>query len=537
MNAHASAADDSGATEATPVDVDGVAAGAEAADGAESVSFADLGLPAALLESLTGLGVTRPFPVQAAALPAGLAGHDVLGRARTGSGKTLAFGLPLLARTAARRAAAAKRPHALVLVPTRELAQQVADALAPHARALGVRVATVVGGLSIGQQAKELRAGAEVVIATPGRLADLVDRRDCALDAVRITVLDEADRMCDMGFGPQVTRLLDQVRPDGQRMLFSATLDGEVDGLVQRYLVDSVLAAVDGADDVPVDGAEAVEHHLLQVQTTEKYVVAAQIAAREGRVLMFLASKAGVDRFTRELRAAGVKAAALHSGKSQPLRTHTLEQFRTGAVNVLVATDVAARGLHVEALELVVNVDAPTDPKDYVHRGGRTARAGAGGSVVTLVTPGQRRDLNRMLTAAGIRAVVTPVRPGEPELARITGARSLPEAGDAAAPAAGPAKGLGGDGTPGAAGGSGRPAGRGRGAEPARGAGSGAGPGSGSGSAPGAGGRDAESDRARKVPFRGMGSGGGRSGGQSRKSAEARQLADARKAARVRKGR
>ncbi|EDY66637.2 ATP-dependent RNA helicase [Streptomyces pristinaespiralis ATCC 25486] len=372
---------------------------------------------------MTGSGVTEPFPIQAATLPDALAGRDVLGRARTGSGKTLAFGLALLTRTAGRRAEP-KQPLGLVLVPTRELAQQVSDVLDPYALALGLRLATVVGGLSIGRQATLLRAGADVVVATPGRLTDLVARRDCRLDQVRITVLDEADQMCDMGFLPQVSELLDQVRPGGQRMLFSATLDRNVDHLVGRYLHDPVLATVDRA----AGAVATMEHHVLNIHPADKYATATEIAARDGRVLMFLDTKHAVDQFTRHLRGSGIRAAALHSGKSQPQRTHTLAQFKSGEVTVLVATNVAARGIHVDALDLVVNVDPPADPKDYLHRGGRTARAGESGRVVTLVTPGQRRDVNRMMSDAGIRPVVTQVRSGEEKLAGITGAKRPPVA-------------------------------------------------------------------------------------------------------------
>jgi len=335
-----------------------------------AASFEALGLPPELLTTMTGLGVTEPFPIQTATLPNALAGRDVLGRARTGSGKTLAFGLPLLMRTAGLRAES-KRPLALVLVPTRELAQQVSDALAPYARTLNVRLATVVGGLSINRQSALLRAGAEVVIATPGRLADLVSRRDCHLNQVRITVLDEADQMCDLGFLPQVTEILDQVRLDGQRLLFSATLDRDVDQLVRNHLHDPVLASVDrGADAVTT-----LEHHVLNIHAPDKYATATEIAARDGRVLMFLDTKAGVDQFTRHLRASGVRAGALHSGKSQPQRTHTLAQFKDGEITVLVATNVAARGIHIDALDLVVNVDPPADAKDYLHRGGQIGRA------------------------------------------------------------------------------------------------------------------------------------------------------------------
>ncbi|MEV5343087.1 DEAD/DEAH box helicase [Streptomyces sp. NPDC052676] len=381
--------------------------------------FADLDMPGELLAALRSEGVTVPFPIQAATLPNSLAGRDVLGRGRTGSGKTLAFGLALLARTAGRRAEA-RQPLGLVLVPTRELAQQVTDALAPYARSVKLRLATVVGGMSIGRQVSALRGGAEVVVATPGRLKDLIDRGACRLDEVSITVLDEADQMADMGFMPQVTALLDQVRPEGQRMLFSATLDRNVDLLVRRYLSDPVVHSVD-----PSAGAvTTMEHHVLHVHGADKHTATTEIAARDGRVIMFLDTKHAVDRLTEHLLNSGVRAAALHGGKSQPQRTRTLTQFKTGHVNVLVATNVAARGIHVDNLDLVVNVDPPTDHKDYLHRGGRTARAGESGSVVTLVTPNQRRAMTRLMATAGIVPQTTPVRAGEAALHRITGAQA-----------------------------------------------------------------------------------------------------------------
>ncbi|MFF0086861.1 DEAD/DEAH box helicase [Streptomyces canus] len=382
-------------------------------------NFADLDMPGELLVALGSEGVTVPFPIQAATLPNSLAGRDVLGRGRTGSGKTLAFGLALLARTAGRRAEAGQ-PLGLILVPTRELAQQVTDALTPYARSLRLRLATVVGGMSISRQASALRGGAEVVVATPGRLKDLIDRGDCRLDQVSITVLDEADQMADMGFMPQVTALLDQVRPEGQRMLFSATLDRNVDLLVRRYLSDPVVHSVD-----PSAGAvTTMEHHVLHVHGADKHTATTEIAARDGRVIMFLDTKHAVDRLTEHLLNSGVRAAALHGGKSQPQRTRTLTQFKTGHVNVLVATNVAARGIHVDNLDLVVNVDPPTDHKDYLHRGGRTARAGESGSVVTLVTPNQRRDMTRLMAAAGITPLTTQVRVGDEALHRITGAQA-----------------------------------------------------------------------------------------------------------------
>ncbi|MFF7155986.1 DEAD/DEAH box helicase [Streptomyces sp. NPDC008139] len=382
-------------------------------------SFAELDLPDAVLNALTVQGVTVPFPIQAATLPNTLAGRDVLGRGRTGSGKTLAFGLAMLARTAGQRAES-RQPLALVLVPTRELAQQVTDALTPYARTLRLRLATVVGGMSIGRQASALRGGAEIVVATPGRLKDLIDRGECRLDRVAITVLDEADQMADMGFMPQVTELLDQVRPGGQRMLFSATLDRNIDQLVRRYLSDPVVHSVD-----PSAGTvTAMEHHVLHVHDADKYATVTEIAARDGRVLMFLDTKHAVDKLTQHLLKSGVRAAALHGGKSQPQRTRTLAQFKTGHVTVLVATNVAARGIHVDNLDLVVNVDPPSDHKDYLHRGGRTARAGESGRVVTLVVPSQRREMTRLMASAGIAPQVAQVRSGEAELTRITGAQA-----------------------------------------------------------------------------------------------------------------
>jgi superfamily II DNA/RNA helicase len=382
-------------------------------------AFADLDMPAALLTTLTARGVTAPFPIQAATLPNALAGRDVLGRGRTGSGKTLAFGLALLARTAGRRAEP-RAPLALVLVPTRELAQQVTDELTPYAAAVGLRVATVVGGLSITRQAAALRRGAEVVVASPGRLNDLVERGDCVLGDVRITVLDEADQMTDMGFLPQITRLIRQVRSDGQRMLFSATLDKNIDRLVQQFLTDPVVHSVD-----PSAGAvTTMEHHLLHVvDDADKKAVTARIAARDGRVILFIGTKRSADRLAKRLLAVGVRAAALHGGRSQPQRTRTLEQFKNGQVTALVATNVAARGIHVDDLDLVVNVDPPADHKDYLHRGGRTARAGGSGSVVTLVLPDQAREMTRLMSDAGIRPRTTQVSSGGSELAAITGAR------------------------------------------------------------------------------------------------------------------
>ncbi|MFB8089383.1 DEAD/DEAH box helicase, partial [Streptomyces sp. NPDC055992] len=382
-------------------------------------AFAELDMPAALLKTLAAQGVTEPFPIQGATLPNSLAGRDILGRGRTGSGKTLAFGLALLARTAGRRAEP-KAPLVLVLVPTRELAQQVTDAMTPYATSVNLRLATVVGGMSITKQSATLRRGAEVLVATPGRLKDLIERGDCRLDQVSVTVLDEADQMADMGFMPQVTALLKQVEPDGQRMLFSATLDKNIDRLVKMFLTDPVVHSVD-----PSAGAvTTMEHHVLHVlDETDKKAVATKIAAREGRVIMFVDTKRAADRFAKRLLASGVRAAALHGGRSQPQRNRTLDQFKNGQVTALVATNVAARGIHVDDLDLVVNVDPPTDHKDYLHRGGRTARAGESGSVVTLVLPDEKRDMTRLMQDAGIAPRTTRIKSSDEELTRITGAR------------------------------------------------------------------------------------------------------------------
>ncbi|MEU0310093.1 DEAD/DEAH box helicase [Streptomyces cyaneofuscatus] len=469
-------------------------------------AFADLDMPAALLKTLAAQGVTEPFPIQGATLPNSLAGRDILGRGRTGSGKTLAFGLALLARTAGRRSEP-RAPLAMVLVPTRELAQQVTDALTPYATAVNLRMATVVGGMSITKQSATLRRGAEVLVATPGRLKDLIERGDCRLDEVAITVLDEADQMADMGFMPQVVALLKQVEADGQRMLFSATLDKNIDRLVKMFLTDPVVHSVD-----PSAGAvTTMEHHVLHVMDeTDKKAVATKIAAREGRVIMFVDTKRAADRFAKRLLASGVRAAALHGGRSQPQRNRTLDQFKNGQVTALVATNVAARGIHVDDLDLVVNVDPPTDHKDYLHRGGRTARAGESGSVVTLVLPEEKREMTRLMQDAGIAPRTTRVTSSDEELSRITGAREpsgiaiVVEVPQPTPPKQRTRSGASGSGSAGSGGGTVRSGSRGRGR---RGSGSGAGAGAGGASGGGAG----RSGGARAGGA--SGGGAGRSGG------------------------
>lgn len=383
----------------------------------EFSTFGDSPLPQSLIATLADSGIHTPFPIQAAALPDALAGRDILGRARTGSGKTLAFGLALVARTAGD--SAARRPRALVLVPTRELAQQVSAALAPYGRALGLRLATVVGGTSIDRQIQTLRRGADVTVATPGRLTDLIQRGACGLGDVATTVIDEADLMADMGFMPQITALLDQVPADGQRMLFSATLDGDVDRLVRRYLADPVEHSVDP----PVASVSTMSHHLLHLTAADKPDVVAEIAAREGRVLMFVRTKRDADELARRLAQLGVRADALHGDKTQASRTRTLARFRDGNLGALVATDVAARGIDLDGVNLVVNIDPPAEAKEYLHRSGRTARAGQPGRVATLVLPQQRRKVTRLVAAAGIEPESRDVAPRDAELVRVTGAR------------------------------------------------------------------------------------------------------------------
>jgi superfamily II DNA/RNA helicase len=311
---------------------------------------------------------------------------------------------------------------------------QVHEALEPLGRSTGVRLKVVVGGTSFPKQVDALRRGVDIVVATPGRLADLIRQRACSLADVEITVLDEADHMADMGFLPAVTELLDQVRPGGQRLLFSATLDRGVDGLVRRYLADPVTHSVSPA----TAAVDTMDHHLLLVAPDDKAAVTAEIAGRDGRTLLFVRTKHGADRLTTQLRRQGVAAGVLHGGRSQNARTRTLAEFREGQVSVLVATDVAARGIHVDDLGLVVHVDPPAEPKDYLHRAGRTARAGESGTVVTLVLPHQQREVDTMTRKAGVQAERTQVRPGDRHLVRITGAQPPSGVPLAPVPAAGP---------------------------------------------------------------------------------------------------
>ncbi|MFC8502021.1 DEAD/DEAH box helicase [Pedococcus sp. NPDC057267] len=379
--------------------------------------FAALGLTERLVERLARDGITTPFPIQAATIPDALAGRDVLGRGQTGSGKTLAFGLPMLARLAERPKAVPRRPRALVMVPTRELAMQVSDALEPLVHVLGLRHKLVAGGLSYTTQINALNRGVEVLIATPGRLKDLLEREAVELGDVEVAVLDEADHMADMGFMPEVTAILDRMPEGGQRLLFSATLDNGIDTLVERYLSDPVTHSTDDAK----ASVTTMEHHVLLIEPVHKKVITAEVANREGRTVVFVRTKLGADRVAMQLREQGVFAAALHGGLGQGARNRVLGAFRDGSLPVLVATDVAARGIHVDDVSVVLQVDPPADHKDYLHRSGRTARAGDKGTVVTLALPHQRKTMERMAREAGIDAVPTRAVPGDERLA-ATGA-------------------------------------------------------------------------------------------------------------------
>ena len=383
-----------------------------------TTTFADLGVPASLVKVLDQQGIHHPFPIQTATLPDSLDGRDVLGRGRTGSGKTLAFGLALVARLSA---AGTKRrpssPRALVLVPTRELANQVDAVIAPLARSVGLSTTTIYGGVSQGRQVSALRRGSDIVVACPGRLEDLLSQRHLRLDAVEVTVLDEADHMADLGFLPAVKRILDQTPAGGQRLLFSATLDREVDVLVRRYLVDPVNHAVDAGQ--PQDAA--MEHHVLTVSDKDKAGVVRELASGLGQSLLFTRTKHTAKRLAQQLTDAGVPAVDLHGNLAQNARERNLAAFRSGQVRVLVATDIAARGIHVDDVALVVHVDPPTEHKAYVHRSGRTARAGAAGVVVTVATHAQRGDVAKLTKRAGIAPVTTAVVPGADAIRQLAG--------------------------------------------------------------------------------------------------------------------
>ena len=377
-------------------------------------------MPAPLVAALASTGITIPFPIQAATLPDALAGLDILGRGRTGSGKTLGFALPLAARLAGGHTMAG-RPRGLVLVPTRELASQVEAVLAPLAGVMGLSTAAIFGGTPQSRQVAALRNRADIVIACPGRLADLIEQGHCHLGDVEITVLDEADHMADLGFLPAVRRLLDATPAGGQRMLFSATLDGAVDVLARRFLVSPVRHAVDSA--AP---PAQIAHHLLTVAPADRVGVVRALAGGNNRSLVFTRTKHGAAKLAKQLTAAGVPAAELHSNLAQNARTRNLASFASGAVRVLVATDIAARGIHVDGVGLVIHADSPAEHKAYLHRSGRTARAGAGGVVITLQTPAQVHEVRTLMRRAGVVPVAATVGPQSSLLRSIAGPPARP---------------------------------------------------------------------------------------------------------------
>lgn len=384
----------------------------------DQAAFAQLGVPAVLVAALDKKGITEPFPIQRATIPDAIAGRDVLGRGQTGSGKTLGFGLPLLTRLKDADPTGGA-PRAIVLVPTRELALQVADVLSPLARSLDLDLILVAGGMSYGPQLRAFERGVDIVVATPGRLIDLMDQGAADLSQVLVTVLDEADHMADLGFLPEVRQILDAVPADGQRLLFSATLDHAVDRVVREYLHNPTTHEVDDNKAT----ITTMEHVMLLVQPSDKDGVTAAIANREGRTVVFVRTQLGANRVAEQLRRAGVMAGALHGGLTQGARSRILQAFRDGTVPVLVATDVAARGIHVDDVSLVLQVDPPMNAKDYLHRAGRTARAGDRGVVVTLSLPHQRRSVSRLLGAAGAKHQPILVKPDDEQLAELTDAR------------------------------------------------------------------------------------------------------------------
>ena len=380
-------------------------------------SFVSLGVPESLASVLTAAGITTPFPIQRATLPATLEGRDVLGRGRTGSGKTFAFALPVVARLAGGRTVA-RRPRALILAPTRELATQIAATLAPLADAAGLRITTIFGGVTQHRQEVALAAGVDVVVACPGRLEDLLKQKVLTLDAVEITVLDEADHMADLGFLPGVKRIMGATPARGQRLLFSATLDNGVDELVRRFMHEPLRHSVDPAESPVV----AMTHHLFTVDgPTTKREVVEHLASGTQRRLLFTRTKHQAKKLAKQLTSAGIPAVDLQGNLSQPARERNLAAFASGEVRVLVATDIAARGIHVDDVGLVVHVDPPAEHKAYLHRSGRTARAGAGGDVVTLVLPEQMADVRTLTRQAKISATPQPVRLGSPALEALVG--------------------------------------------------------------------------------------------------------------------
>ncbi len=364
-----------------------------------TTTFAQLGLPDPLVRMLAKGDIVEPFPVQEATIPDALAGRDVSGKAPTGSGKTLAFGLPLLSRV---KKAGKNRPRALILAPTRELAEQIKQDLAPLAKVVGRRVAAVYGGVGYGPQKNALRNGVDVLVATPGRLEDLIEQRSVNLGQADFVVIDEADRMADMGFLPAVRRILDRTAPDRQTLMFSATLDGAVAVLSRDYQRDPVRHET-GTVEPETSNAR---HHFWLVQHNDRVQHTAEVVDTSGRTIVFTRTRRGADRLAKQLKNINISAVAMHGGRSQQQRNRALQAFSTGRAQALIATDVAARGIHVDDVASVIHFDPPADSKDYLHRSGRTARAGAPGSVVSLVTGDQKRAVRRIQSDLDLRAPI-----------------------------------------------------------------------------------------------------------------------------------
>ncbi len=379
----------------------------------QATAFADLGVAPDLVEALAHIDIFEPFPVQVMTIPDALAGLDVTGKAQTGSGKTLAFGIPLIERT---DKAEKGRPRALVLVPTRELCTQVAKELRRLAKARGLWLTEVYGGVSMGRQIDQIRKGTDILVATPGRLIDLIERNHVSVDDVSSVVIDEADQMADMGFLPQVHRIMRQINGDHQTMLFSATLDGQVGTLVRRYMTDPVRYEVEDSDDL----VETQEHRFLLVHHMDKAKVVAAISENVSRTLVFVATKRGADRVADKLQKEGADAAAIHGDLRQQIRERTLADFSSGKLPVLVATNVAARGLHIPEVDVVLHYDPPDDYKSVIHRSGRTARAGDSGLVVTLVEWDQIEDVQRLQKKSGLHTEITKMFSNDPRLADLT---------------------------------------------------------------------------------------------------------------------
>ena len=395
------------ATELTDLDVSGID---------HEGGFSALGVPDEIVAALAATGITEPFRIQIAAIPDAIAGRDVLGRASTGSGKTLAFGVPLLSRLST-EPREDKRPRALILSPTRELSMQIADVLSPLASSMGLSTILIAGGMSYGPQTKAFKKGVDLVVATPGRLVDLLETGDADLSGVTVTVLDEADHMAELGFMEAVGSILDAVPSEGQRLLFSATLDGAVNKLVKRYMHDPVTHEID-----PDKGSvSTMTHHAFQIKPHEKVGLMCEITNRGGHTIVFARTQRGASRMAEQMREAGVMAGALHGGLTQGARARVLAAFKDGSLPVLVATDVAARGIDVDDVTLVLQVDPPMNSKDYLHRSGRTARAGHDGAVVSLILPHQRRSMSRLYRQAGVKPVEAQVMMGDDHVAEVAG--------------------------------------------------------------------------------------------------------------------